>query len=606
MASWQYDIKADAVVWPEAMEEMYGFEPGEFKGRFAQMRDRIHPDDRPRWQESVLACLDEGGEHRVDFRIIGPGGRIHWLSELGEVVRDEDGRPLGMISLAMDRTERMEAMEEIAKLAQFPAENPYPVLRIGEKGDILYANRASGCLLDLWRCRDGGLVPSRWRTKVREALESGSIQSGETACGDMIFHLSLAPLSESAYVNIYAVDITESKRSEKERAQLGEQLRQAQKMEAVGQLAGGVAHDFNNILQAMHGYAQLLIDQLPRQSEEHEFARELLQGTVRAAALTRQLLAFSRRQHLDEKKLFLNEIIENLLKLIVRTIGENIELTFRPTATDPEIFADQGQIEQVLMNLCVNARDAMPDGGRLLIETDRVSIDEEFCISHPWAEPGNYAIMEVSDTGCGMDEVTKLRIFEPFFTTKETGKGTGLGLATVFGVVTQHKGMIHVYSEEGHGATFKVYLPILEKEVGREREMEVPLRRGSETILLAEDEDAVRRLIKRLLNQAGYRVFMAENGIKAIELLERHHREIDLVLLDVVMPKKSGRDVADRFRALRRDGKVLFMSGYSIGVIDDSFLERNGMAFIQKPFSTPHLLDKIRELLDSNSSSPEK
>ncbi len=387
-------------------------------------------------------------------------------------------------------------------------------------------------------------------------------------------------------------DITEHKRLEA-------QLLQAQKMEAVGHLAGGVAHDFNNILTVILGYAAFIQRTLSSDDELFQNLEQIRKAGERAAVLTRQLLAFSRQQIMQPKDLNINEVVDGLLKMIRRVIGEDMDLQFISGRQLGTVHADPGQIEQVLMNLCVNARDAMPQGGTLTLETENVLISGAYRKTHPWANEGRYVLISVTDTGHGMDEETRSQVFEPFFTTKEVGKGTGLGLATVYGIVKQHDGMINVYSEVGKGTTFKVYLPIVERpaeEVGNK--IEGPARGGTETLLFAEDHESLRRMTVELLETAGYTVLVATDGQEAVEVFEAHADQISLVLLDVVMPKLSGRDASDRIRAIKPDVRTLYTSGYSANAIHTRFVLDEGIELIQKPYDMQVLLRKIREALD--------
>ncbi len=380
---------------------------------------------------------------------------------------------------------------------------------------------------------------------------------------------------------------------------LEEQFRQAQKLEAIGQLAGGVAHDFNNILQALMGYSSMLLARLPKEDETYEFAEEIARGTDRAAALTRQLLAFSRRQVLEVEDLDLNEVVEHLVKMIHRVIGEDIQLHVVPGYRLGTVHADRGQMEQILMNLCVNARDAMPDGGKLTIETQNVTFDKDYCAVHAWAVPGQYVSLSITDTGIGMDAETQARIFEPFFTTKTVGHGTGLGLATVYGLVQQHQGAIQVYSEVGKGTTFKIYLPIVEREaVMMDVEIEQKDTGGTETILLAEDEEVVQRLAHQILENAGYTVLTASNGREAIRVFHECGRKIDMILSDVVMPELGGKGIYEELQPGHPDLRFLFSSGYSANAVHTGFVLHEGIELIQKPYSPSALLRKVRDVLD--------
>ncbi len=403
--------------------------------------------------------------------------------------------------------------------------------------------------------------------------------------------------------NVYRVDSTKviqcNIRDVTARRSLEEQFRQAQKMEAIGQLAGGVAHDFNNIIMGMMGYTQLIVDRLPKESEEAECAREIYTTAERAAALTRQLLSFSRKQILATEVLDLNTVIDGFQKMLGRLLGEDIDLCIAPAPDLGMVKADPGQIEQVIMNLAVNARDAMPEGGKLTIETGNVDLDEEYAAQHADATPGPHVMLAVSDTGCGMDAATSKKVFEPFFTTKGLDEGTGLGLATVYGIVRQSGGTIHVYSEPGEGTAFKVYLPRIDEAPEVKKPSRPTDTRGAgETILAVEDEETLRGLLVRILERAGYNLLLAANGNEALEVCENHEGTIDLLLTDVVMPEMGGRQLADRLAQTRAEIKVLYMSGYTHDAIAHKGVLASGTQFIQKPFNPNALLAKIREVLE--------
>jgi len=387
-----------------------------------------------------------------------------------------------------------------------------------------------------------------------------------------------------------------------ERWHLEEQLRRAQKMEAVGRLAGGVAHDFNNLLTIVMGYSDLLLERFGATDAMRAYVEEIKKAGQRAASLTRQLLAFGRRQVLAPQVLDLNAVVTNVDKMLRRLIGANIELS---AVLEPElgrVKADPGQIEQVILNLVLNARDAMPQGGQLTLETANVELNEGYARSHESVLPGRYVMLAVSDSGMGMDAETQAHIFEPFFTTKKEGKGTGLGLATVYGIVKQSGGHIWLYSEPNQGTAFKIYLPTVpqavRKAVGAAPERR-SLRRGSETILLVEDEEGVRDLAGRILELKGYKVIMASNPTEAAQAFERHEGPIHLLLTDVVMPTMSGRQLAEHLALLRPELKVLYMSGYTDNAIVPHGILEEGVQFLQKPFTPDSLIHKVREALDA-------
>jgi len=389
-----------------------------------------------------------------------------------------------------------------------------------------------------------------------------------------------------------------------ERRHLEQQLRQGQKMEAIGKLAGGVAHDFNNIVTIITGYSDLLLSRIGPEDPMRRELEQIKKAGDRAHSLTRQLLAFSRRQMLQPKVLDLNAVVTNLEPMLQRLIGENIELATVMKPGLGQVRADPGLIEQVIMNLAINARDAMPQGGKLLIESDNVVLDEAYARLHLPTQPGSYVCLAVSDTGCGMDEATQSRIFEPFFTTKDKGKGTGLGLSTVYGIVKQSGGYIWVYSERGQGTTFKIYLPRVVAPADS-----VPpvthwsaLPQGTETALLVEDEPEVRWLVRDMLQRLGYTVLEARHGIEAQVLGIQHQGPIHLLITDVVMPQMSGREIAERLTSEHPETKVLYMSGYTDDAVVRHGVLTADIAFLQKPFTPEALARKVREVLDGPTS----
>jgi PAS domain S-box-containing protein len=397
-------------------------------------------------------------------------------------------------------------------------------------------------------------------------------------------------------------DISEMKQAKEALRRSEEQLRQAQKMEAIGQLAGGVAHDFNNLLTIISGYGDLLVNGvLDSQGPARELVGEILKAAERATGLTRQLLAFSRRQVLAPQVLVLNNVLRDIDKMLRRLIGEDIRLTSILAQDLGLIKADPGQIEQVMLNLCVNARDAMPRGGQLTIETANVTLDAAYARAHPEVEPGPYVMLVVTDTGCGMDAATQARIFEPFFTTKGVGKGTGLGLATVYGIVKQSGGSIYVYSEVGRGTSFKVFLPrVADAAPAASRgDKTSPVRLGrQETLLVVEDDPAVRALTRTVLKSSSYDVIEACDPEDALRWVEEHPEPIHLLVTDVVMPGMSGRVLAERLKQVRPEIKVLFVSGYTDDAVVRHGLLEAEVAFLQKPFSPDALARKVREVLD--------
>jgi PAS domain S-box-containing protein len=416
--------------------------------------------------------------------------------------------------------------------------------------------------------------------------------------------INFIPVQLETRENLIACeDITELKRAEEEKAVLQEQLRQSQKVEAIGRLAGGIAHDFNNLLTVIKGYSQLSSFELKEGDPLSVNIDEIQNAAERAASLTRQLLAFSRRQVMEMKVLDLNTLLRDLEKMLRRVIGEDIEMVIQLAEDLGRVRADVGQIEQVIMNLAVNAKDAMPSGGKLTIETANVELDESYARSHVDVRHGHYVMFSVSDTGVGMTPEVRERIFEPFFTTKERGKGTGLGLSTTYGIVKQSEGHIWVYSVQGKGTTFKIYLPRVNEplEEIRKEVLKKELPRGNETILIVEDEEEVRKLAGKILEKQGYRILETFNGDDALVACEKRKSPIHLMLADIIMPGMSGSELAKLLIPLYPEIKILYMSGYTDNAIVRHGVLEKGVNYIQKPFTMEGLARKVREVLDKDS-----
>jgi len=385
-----------------------------------------------------------------------------------------------------------------------------------------------------------------------------------------------------------------------DRVRLEAQLLQAQKMESVGRLAGGVAHDYNNMLSVIIGYAEMALDKVPAGTPLHEDLREILNAGKRSAEITRQLLAFARKQTVNPRVLDLNATVEGMLKMLRRLLGEDLDLTWQPAAGLWPVKIDPTQVDQILANLCVNARDAIKGVGKVTLETGNVTFDENYCADHAGFTPGDFVLLAVSDNGRGMDSETLDMIFEPFFTTKEPGRGTGLGLATVYGIVKQNNGFINAYSEPGAGTTFKIYLPRHADGIAERKKDRAPapgMGRG-ETILLVEDEPTILQMSRTMLERLGYRVLAANTAAAAMALAEENAGSIDLLITDVVMPEMNGRELAGRLEAFCPNLRVLFMSGYTANVIARHGVLDKGLFFIQKPFSREQLAANVRLVLD--------
>ena len=413
------------------------------------------------------------------------------------------------------------------------------------------------------------------------------------------FELRIDPVPDGVF--ILSLDITRRKLTEQKNTSLKAQLSQAQKMESIGRLAGGVAHDFNNMLNVILGYSELALNKIQQGEPFFREFTEIRTSANRAAELTRQLLGFARRQTIAPKKLDLNETVGGMINMLGRLIGENIELVWLPRQDLWSVHMDPSQIDQIMANMCVNARDAIDDIGKLVIETDQVIFDEDYCQRHAGFIPGEFVMLAITDNGCGIERETLEKIFEPFFTTKELGKGTGLGLAMVYGIVKQNHGFINVYSEPGQGACFKIYFP-RHKDGVEQHVATKPLpsvEQGHETILLVEDEATLLQLIQAMLEELGYQILVAGSPDQAIQLLDKHANDIDLLMTDVIMPNMNGQELASHALKVRPEIRVLFTSGYTANVIAHHGVLDEGVNFLQKPFLVEELARKLRQTLES-------
>jgi PAS domain S-box-containing protein len=514
-----------------------------------------------------------------------------------------------VLSVARDITKRKDAEEELRKLSRAVEQSPTSVMITDLNGNIEYVNpKFTGVtgyspeevLGKNPRILKSGETPPEEYRKLWESITLGvewhGVFHNKRKDGKLFWErASISAVRDSLNAITHFIAIKEDITNQKS---LEDQFRQAQKMEAIGQLAGGISHDFNNILTAMIGYGHLLKMKMKEDDPLRIYADNILSLSDRAANLTKSLLAFSRKQIMNPRPVDLNEIMRRIDHLLSRIIGEDIKLQTMLSENDLIVMADPGHIEQALMNLATNARDAMPEGGLLTIGTETIAIDEEFIKEHGFGKEGEYALIAVTDTGAGMDRETREKIFEPFFTTKEVGKGTGLGLSMVYGIVKQHEGYINVYSEPGSGTTFRIYLPLIEAQVEKIKpEVIQPIETGTETVLLAEDEAAIREFIKKLLEEYGYKVITAVDGQTAINEFKAHKDKIQLVLLDVIMPNRNGKEAYEEIKKIRPDIKALFMSGYPADIIHKHDIIEKGFAYIEKPVSPTKLLKKIREAL---------
>ncbi|MBI4465640.1 MAG: PAS domain S-box protein [Acidobacteria bacterium] len=603
--------------WNPAAERMLGWTEQEVLGRplpvVAESRQGNYDRNMQRIRRGDIL-------QGIEAQPLKKDGSHFYASLSMSPLYDAAGEVSGSIAILLDTTEHKRA-----DMALRESEERYRQL-FENAGDLIYTREVGGRLTSANRTTEQmtgytkeellgrsilDLVAPEHHARIPLTVEAFQQSNSDlTWESEMVTkdgeRLSLEFKRQVIYRNGQLVEVLGIARDITERKRLQAQFLQAQKMEAVGRLAGGVAHDFNNLLNVIGGYSELLLPHLPAEDSSRRYVTEIQKASGRAASLIRQLLAFSRKQVLQPKTLDLNDVIAELSKMLHRLIGEDIQLT---TILQPKlgcVEADPSQVEQVVMNLAVNARDAMPKGGTFTIETANAELDEEYARWHPGCQPGSYVLMTVRDTGVGMDAETRLRIFEPFFTTKPVGQGTGLGLSTVYGIVKQSGGYIWVYSEPGQGTTFKIYLPRIKASVQtpalEPQETEAPS--GTETILVVEDEPAVRELTLEFLQNSGYHVLEADRGTTALELVRQYDGHIHLMLTDVIMPGMNGRELAEEMAQALPETKVVYMSAHADDRIHHHDISAPGTAFIQKPFSRLALARKVREVLDGPQPRP--
>lgn len=597
------------------IEKLLGYSVKEWSSSPNFGRTIIHPDDHDKVEREVAKLIETGEDSTsFEFRWIAKNGDVKWVQTKTAAIKDEAGTVVGLRGVTIDITERKAAEFAVSESEEryrlLFANNPIPMW-VYDLESLAFLEVNNAAVQHYGYSRSEFL--SMRLTDIRDSAEVDALEKNVAAIDGPIStprvwkHRKSDGAEISVEITAHSLDFNGHRsrlvlaNDVTERQLLEHQLRHSQKMEAIGVLAGGIAHDFNNLLTVINGYADLMMLTAPeREGQFWGNLQDIREAGERAAGLTRQLLAFSRKQVLAPKVLDLNTVVSDLEKMLRRIIGENID--FRTLGDEDllPISADPGQIEQIVMNLVVNARDAMPYGGKLTIETHNVELTETYARSHISVKPGKYVMLAISDTGIGMTEETQRRIFEPFFSTKEVGHGTGLGLSMVYGIVKQSGGNIWVYSEPERGTTFKIYLPAVRSELSPPVEFaDRPDLNGNETILLVEDEAMVRKLARNVLELFGYRVLEAASGPEALKLCESESCQIDLLLTDVVMPEMSGKELAVGIAECCPKTGILFMSGYTDNAIVHQGVIDEGSHFVQKPFQTDVLLRKVREVLDS-------
>ncbi|MBA2882085.1 PAS domain S-box-containing protein [Desulfosalsimonas propionicica] len=603
----------------QTLASMLGYEtPRELIESITDIGQEIYanPGDR----EYLKKVLGEYGEiQNLQCQWGSRTGGVFWVSMHAKASRNEKGKIDFIQGFATDITERKQAEEALRESeATYRAlfENSLDAIFLTvPDGRVLAANKAACEMMGMTESeiiaggRDG--VVDETDPRLSEALKQRALNGNFK--GELNFKRKdgtrfPVEISTGIYQDrlgnertcIIARDITERRQAEAEHESLQQQLLQSQKMESVGRLAGGIAHEFNNMLSIINGYAEMMADVLSPTEPMYDNARKIGDAGKRSAVIIRKLLAFARKQAITPEVMNLNDSISSMLKMLEKTIGENIDLFWKPEKNAWLIKMDFSQLDQILINLVVNARDAFYEGGEVIIETKNVEFDKEYCGGHPGFVPGQYVMLAVSDNGCGMSKEVQSHLFEPFFTTKEMGRGTGLGLPTVYGIAKQNNGFVNVYSEPGEGTSFKVYF-LRHKEGdavdSSADEEKSPVKGNGETILILEDEEEVLGIARLMLEKLGYKVLTAETPNKAMALAEAHLNQIDLLITDIVMPEMNGRDFANQLKELYPDVKILFMSGYTDNVIAHHNMESEDLLFIEKPFTLKDISLKVREAL---------
>ena len=611
---WNLDLKENSLTWDSKMYELYGVKEGDFFPTIEDCENYLHPDDRTRVSTARKAALDGTLDYHLEYRIIRPNGDIRHIESRAQIIRQSDGSPDRVVGVNWDITERMEAevsLRESEGRFRAMVEWSPESITVTCDGQLVYLNPAAVLMMDAKADTDllgrdaAEFVDPDFRDSYRERLKIQADPDGiapvhtqklQTLAGRKI---EVESQGRTIMYNRKAA-IFGSMRDITDRVQLEHRLLQSQKMEAIGVLAGGIAHDFNNLLTVINGYSDLTLKRMPADGPFRHNVEEVRTAGARAAELTNQLLAFSRKQVRKPAVMNLNSVINNVEKMLRRIIREDIELRVELEPNLSNVLADPGQIEQVIMNLIINSRDSMPAGGTVTIETQNIYLDKDYIGAQMNVAPGEFVRITVTDTGEGIDKEVQKRIFEPFFTTKEAGEGTGLGLSTVYGIIKQTGGDVLVYSELGQGTTFRIHLPATDAVVKKPKWAAGTDEKylGTETILLVEDEETVRNLVREVLSENGYTVLEAKDGIDALSVCEAYADPIHMLLTDVVMPKMGGgelkRKVVEKFPAM----KVLFMSGYTDNSVANRDVFDSANEFLEKPFTADGLSRKVREVFE--------
>jgi PAS domain S-box-containing protein len=622
MGVWRWEIIENKRYYDHQACSLLGFNPTTPTVTTEGFFEMVHPDDREKVREAYTRTFNQNVPYEMEYRVIWPDMSIHYINARGKLFCDKQGRPLRINGTLWDVTAHNKADEALyernAWIETILQASPAAMYTLDTEGIVLTWNKGAERMLG-WTQEEvvGKLLPAvpedglevfhanRKKILRGEPLLSVELLRQKKDDSPIYVSMSSAPIygADGAAIGIIsiAIDLTPQKKMEAEHTALESQLRQAQKMEAIGQLGGGVAHDFNNILSAIVGYSHLSLMKMSPGDPNRYNIEQILASSERATALTQRLLAFSRKQTVNLARIDLNETIAKFEKFLLHLLREDIELKTTLINRELPVMADRDQMEQVLMNLLTNSRDAMTQGGRIIIETSVVELDQSFIKAHGFGREGDYALLSVTDTGIGIPENIKDKIFEPFFTTKEAGKGTGLGLSMAYGIVKKHEGYITVYSHPGIGTTFNVYLPMARVAAEAEEQkadVQNSVRGGTETVLIAEDDASLRTLTANLLRHFGYTVIEAVDGLDAVAKFSANRDSIRLVILDGIMPKMNGKEAWKEIKAFSSGVKAIFVSGYAEDIFTKDGIPDREASFMQKPSPPLVLAKRAREVLD--------
>lgn len=613
LGTWVWNIRENTAEINEIWASQLGYSLKDIGPSSYELWKRLgHPDDVPKIESLLQQCArGEVHDYNSKFRMRHTDGSWVWILDRGRVMTfDDEGRPLEMFGTHTDITPLIKAEEELrkseAKFRSYVELSPFGVFISDASGNYVDANPAASDITGYTREEllsmtildlippDGKEMAAAHFAQIEATGFAEAVIPYVQKNGTLrLWNVTAVPLNDQRFLG-FVQDVTE-------RDQMEEQIRSVQKLDAIGQLAGGVAHDFNNLLMGIMGYTGLCLDEVEADNPIREWLDEIMVEAKRSADIVRQLLAFSRKQTIAPRLLNLNDTVENMLKMLRRLIGEDIDLLWQPGWHLATIKIDPGQVDQIMANLCVNARDAIGGVGKVTIETANVILDDAYCETHSEVDPGDFVMLAISDNGSGMDAETRANIFEPFFTTKKLGDGTGLGLSTVYGIVKQNGGSINVYSEPGEGTVFRIYFPSCGGPANpvHTTDLSSAVAGGSETLLVVEDQANICKAIRLFLKPLGYTVYTAESPDSAMKLMGEQGDRIDMLITDVVMPEMNGRELAGKLKAMKPELKVLYMSGYTANVIAHRGILDEGVNFLPKPITRNQLATKIRDILDS-------